>query len=750
MARPGSKPNPTFFWQGLLILLPVGLLAALGFFFVRQDKLIAEHEAVRRAQGIAEDLLPKLHAALTDTNGATEDLLVRFEVDAEGRLLNPPLRSSTPVPAVIDPAVLTRDQQQLWSTACQTEVANPEPATAIRAYREFLAAKPPATFAALAQYSLGLLLAKAGDREASRSCFESVWNHFPGATGQSGLPLKPLAGLKLLELNSAGTNPELLSSVCSNVVWNPTPLSSEILDRAAERAATLEARTFAGQWEQTWIEHERARELFGAAEARGPELRPGVGAVRAFWVFLPEALPSQSSRADSPARSHHLQQIKAPHVSPSRPIMAGLEERDQNWLALRADQGASNSWFICRAQTDIGACLTSIIAASRQIPEYFGVAMDVAGRRLTWPAPDLREWEYQNYFGREGGGQKKVLLEKTSTNLLASAALPSDPGLLKLSVYLTSRSALLARERTRSFWLLALVSTAALAAGLGFVKAYRAFWRQLRLNELKSNFVSSVSHELRAPIASVRLMAESLERGKIAEAGKQREYFKFIVQECRRLSSLVENVLDFSRIEQGRKQYDFEPTDVVALTKQTVKLLEPYAAERQVALQLRVLSDHLQLNADGKALQQALVNLIDNAIKHSPKGQTVTVGLERGTGAPPVTSEPLGSGLPDGAAVSLWVEDRGEGIPPGEHEKIFERFYRRGSELRRETQGVGIGLSIVKHIVEAHGGRVELRSEVGEGSRFTIVLPAGINTGPLSETGDSGPQNTRRTQNWDC
>ena len=102
---------------------------------------------------------------------------------------------------------------------------------------------------------------------------------------------------------------------------------------------------------------------------------------------------------------------------------------------------------------------------------------------------------------------------------------------------------------------------------------------------MKSNFVSSVSHELRAPIASVRLMAESLERGKVAGGEKQDEYFRFIVQECRRLSSLIENVLDFSRIEQGRKQYEFEPTDLAALTRETVKLMEPYAEEKGVKLE---------------------------------------------------------------------------------------------------------------------------------------------------------------------
>ena len=133
------------------------------------------------------------------------------------------------------------------------------------------------------------------------------------------------------------------------------------------------------------------------------------------------------------------------------------------------------------------------------------------------------------------------------------------------------------------------------------------------------------------------------------------------------------------------------------------------------------------MNVDGKAIQQALVNLIDNALKHSPKGETVNVGLEvrNANGearngqaadlAQACDSQPL--------TCNLSVTDHGPGIPPEEHEKIFERFYRRGSELRRETQGVGIGLSIVKHIVEAHGGRVLVRSAVGEGSRFVIELP---------------------------
>ena len=170
---------------------------------------------------------------------------------------------------------------------------------------------------------------------------------------------------------------------------------------------------------------------------------------------------------------------------------------------------------------------------------------------------------------------------------LTGKSLPSRPRFV-LQLYVADPALLLSSYWRHALLLAGLVAASAFAALIGVVASWRAFQRQLRLNELKSNFVSSVSHELRSPIASVRLMAESLERGKVSEAPKQQEYFRFIVQECRRLSSLIENVLDFSRIEQGRKQYDFEPTDLVALTQQTVKLMETYAAERGVKLQLQL------------------------------------------------------------------------------------------------------------------------------------------------------------------
>jgi signal transduction histidine kinase len=291
------------------------------------------------------------------------------------------------------------------------------------------------------------------------------------------------------------------------------------------------------------------------------------------------------------------------------------------------------------------------------------------------------------------------------------------PG-FRVEVALANPDQYYARQRARTLVFGLLIALSAVTVLIGFVAAWRAFLRQKHLSEMKSNFVSSVSHELRAPIASVRLMAEELDDLDGSDREKSRGYHKFIVQECRRLSSLIENVLDFSRIEQNRKRFEFEPTDLSALTQAVVRLMEAYGAERKVGVRLVISGEPMPVELDGQALQQVLVNLLDNAIKHSPAQSTVVVGLEypalmADNTAPQQTAE----------TVRIYVEDSGEGIPAEDHERIFERFYRRGSELRRETQGVGLGLAIVKFITEAHGGKVTVRSALGQGSRFTIELP---------------------------
>jgi signal transduction histidine kinase/tetratricopeptide (TPR) repeat protein len=773
MARASANRKPAFWWQALLILLPVAVLAAAGFLSLRQDKVLAQHEAAERAQAIAEELVPKLWQGLAELNATQRNGLPAFEVADDGRLIFPPPYEPVPVPAAFNLAGLTGEQAQLWFLAQSADADEHGAAKAAEAYHRFIALAPPEEFAAAARYALGLLLLEQGESRQAAEMFEMVVQKHPDAVGETGLPLRPLAELKLLELSMPGgavmPNAGIsFEGFCSNIVCHPSSLTPYLLGAVSELAPTAIARQECQTWRERWQENEATRELYSAAR---PLLQPAASLIGGLLQVEPQrgsdngewekkypGLQAESSPSDQVSRrvfwfeTPAIRYRSLGKVVLSRTVKplskhpwdsvasAAVEIEERTCLAIRYEDSPGKRRYVCFGESELGSRVTALVAAAKQIPDYFGVGVEVAGKKLVRFAPDVQLW-WESYYWSRSGGQVKKEYGGAATESLGSAAQAEEgANLLKVKVYLTSPTVLFKRQRARTFWFGSLIGTSALAALAGLFAAWRAFHRQQQLSELKSNFVSSVSHELRAPIASVRLLAESLERGKISEAPKQHEYYRFIVQECRRLSSLIENVLDFSRIEQGRKQYEFEPTDIVALTEQTVRLMQPYAAERQIKLVLwggdgpsppRELKTERQPFLDGKAIQQALVNLIDNAIKHSPGGETVTVGLElagRVASPSPIGWERAGE-------VRVWVEDHGAGIPAGEHKKIFERFYRRGSELRRETQGVGIGLSLVKHIVEAHGGRVLVRSEVGQGSRFTIELPGSILVAPSAASG---------------
>ena len=258
----------------------------------------------------------------------------------------------------------------------------------------------------------------------------------------------------------------------------------------------------------------------------------------------------------------------------------------------------------------------------------------------------------------------------------------------------------------RKCWAMAMIGLAALTSGTGLALTQRTLRRERHLSEMKSQFVASVSHELRAPVASMLLMAEALESGKVSDKKKAKSFHRLMACESARIASMVENVLDFARIEQDRKAYQFTETDVETLAEDAVALLRPQADAKGIALRTTFEKFNFTPETDGLAVQQALINLLDNAIKFSPRESVVTVTLRA---------------LPSGWF--LRVADEGPGIPAEHHSRIFERFTRLENELRRETQGAGIGLSLVQHVIEAHGGEVALERASSKGSTFTLRFP---------------------------
>jgi signal transduction histidine kinase len=263
-------------------------------------------------------------------------------------------------------------------------------------------------------------------------------------------------------------------------------------------------------------------------------------------------------------------------------------------------------------------------------------------------------------------------------------------------------------EMSNHWTRLAFAALAALSLlmGGGMLLAYRNVSRELALAKLKSDFVSNVSHELRTPLSLIRLYAETLELGRISTRGKHQEYYEIIRKESERLTSLINNILDFSRIEAGKKEYSFRETDMADLVRSTLDSYRFEIEQNGFQFEQKIDNNLPQLRVDREAIARSLLNLVNNAVKYSATEKYLGVHLYRHNGG-----------------VNLEVVDHGIGIPAKEQLKIFEKFYRVGDPLVHNTKGSGLGLSLVQHIVQAHGGEVAVESAPGRGSKFIITLP---------------------------
>jgi signal transduction histidine kinase len=241
---------------------------------------------------------------------------------------------------------------------------------------------------------------------------------------------------------------------------------------------------------------------------------------------------------------------------------------------------------------------------------------------------------------------------------------------------------------------------------MGAFLMVRDISRESETTRLKTEFVHNISHELKTPLTLIRLYGETLQRKEDLKKDEKKEAYEIITKESERLSHLINNVLDFSRIEMGRKEFYFKKGNLAQIVRDTLESYRYHLEKKGFSIKKEIASDLPEMNFDGEAIASVLVNLLSNAMKFSPKIKEVTVKLFK-----------------DNGNAALQVADKGIGISPKDTSRIFKRFYRVKNEIVSETRGSGLGLTLVKHIAEAHGGRIKVESEPGKGSTFSMILP---------------------------
>jgi len=229
--------------------------------------------------------------------------------------------------------------------------------------------------------------------------------------------------------------------------------------------------------------------------------------------------------------------------------------------------------------------------------------------------------------------------------------------------------------------------------------------REMQLTRMKSDFIATVSHEFKSPLTSIRQITEMLQSGRVP-ADRKNQYYSVMLQQGARLTHLIDNILDFSSIEQGKKSYVFEDTNFADLIKDTIDIYQRRLRNKGFEINLTIQPDLPDVLVDRDAIGQVLHNLLDNAVKYSGSSQVIDICTEK-----------------DNGSVVTSVRDYGIGISKEERGKIFERFYRAGNKQTHDVKGSGIGLSLVKEIVVSHGGKIDVESNPGAGSTFYIYLP---------------------------
>lgn len=414
-------------------------------------------------------------------------------------------------------------------------------------------------------------------------------------------------------------------------------------------------------------------------------------------------------RLDRVSYQFHSQEVRQflvvdPATLPERQaalaLAAAVESLWEQWQALKRGEGSAHGrhslWVhdqsILLLWDSSPEKLVGIAAGPRYLETHWGQTW----RNLRVSAALLDSDSHNVLQPPPSGSSQQALRASSDTRLPWTLRISSADPAADLAQLAGRRRLLLAG--------LALVGIMVLAGGYFTM---RAVSRELAVSQLQSDFISAVSHEFRTPLTSMLHLTDSLDRGIVSDEDRRRQYYAALAHETTRLHRLVESLLNFGRMEAGAFEFRFEPVDLAVLVGDVVGEFQKEFASSGHRIELRAESSLPPVRIDREAFGRALWNLLDNAVKYSPGRPTIWVDLAR-----------------EGKRVALRVRDEGPGVPFEEQKKIFNKFVRGSAGRASSVKGSGIGLAMVRHTVRAHGGEVRVESRPGEGSTFTILLPA--------------------------
>jgi two-component system phosphate regulon sensor histidine kinase PhoR len=245
---------------------------------------------------------------------------------------------------------------------------------------------------------------------------------------------------------------------------------------------------------------------------------------------------------------------------------------------------------------------------------------------------------------------------------------------------------------------------------MGAFIIYKNIRKEVKLAQMKSDFVANVSHELRTPLSLIHMYAETLEMGRVKDEKKRNEYYQIIFKESERLTRMINNILNFSKIESGRKEYSFQRTSLNKVIQETIDVYSFYLKQKGFQLEIDLADELPAIMLDVESITDCLINLLDNAVKYCGSEKFIKVSSGRKANS-----------------VYFEIMDRGIGISQKDLAHIFDKFYRVSSETVYNTKGSGLGLTLVQHIVQAHAAEINVQSNPGEGTTFRIIFPIGNN-----------------------